>query len=240
MLLIPAIDIKDDKVVRLYRGEFDKVKIYSEDPVSMAKKWESEGAILLHVVDLDGALSGQFKSLDIIRKILTAVSIPLEVGGGIRTLELVEKLISIGVQRVVLGTRACEDENFLKRVIERFGDKIVISIDTKDGMVATAGWTNVTKIKAEDLVGKLEALGLKSLIFTDISRDGTLGGPNIEAIKKILSARKKMSVISSGGVSSVEDILQLKKLENKGLFGVIVGKALYENKINLKEAIKQC
>jgi len=240
MLIIPAVDIKDGKVVRLYRGEFDKVKIYSEDPVSMAQEWELEGAKMLHIVDLDGALSGQLKNLDMIKEMLDAVSIPLEVGGGIRSFELIEELVSIGIQRVVLGTRACEDEDFVRHVIEHFAEKIVISIDAKDGLVATSGWTKVSKIKAVDFVKRLESLGLNSLIFTDISRDGTLAGPNIEAVRNVLCVKKNMSVISSGGVSSIEDILQLKKLEQEGLSGVIVGKALYEKKINLKEAIKKC
>lgn len=240
MLIIPAIDIKDGEVVRLRRGEFDKVKVYSKDPVSVARKWESEGAKLLHVVDLDGALSGELKNLDVVKKIAGAVSIPLQVGGGIRSEESIEKVFSSGVRRVVLGTAACEDDMFVQKVIGRFGEGIVVSIDARDGVVATEGWTKTSDIKAQDLVKKLELLGLRVVVCTDISRDGTLAGPNIEALKEILKVREKILVISSGGVSSVSDLLQLKELEPQGVFGAIVGKALYEEKIDLAEAIKQC
>lgn len=240
MLIIPAIDIKDGEVVRLRRGEFDKVKVYSKDPVSVARKWESEGAKLLHVVDLDGALSGELKNLDVVKKIAGAVSIPLQVGGGIRSEESIEKVFSSGVRRVVLGTAACEDDMFVQKVIGRFGEGIVVSIDARDGVVATEGWTKTSDIKAQDLVKKLELLGLRVVVYTDISRDGTLAGPNIEALKEILKVREKILVISSGGVSSVSDLLQLKELEPQGVFGAIVGKALYEEKIDLAEAIKQC
>lgn len=240
MLVIPAIDIKDGKVVRLFRGQFDKEKVYSDDPVSIAQKWESKGAKLLHVVDLDGALGGDLKNLATIKKIAKAVTMPLQVGGGVRSEESIEKLLSCGARRVVLGTRACEDEAFVQKIIAQYGEKIVVSIDAKDGIVATDGWTKVSEVKAQDLVKKLELFGLRVIVYTDISRDGTLSGPNIEAIKEVLKVRDKVLVISSGGVSSISDLLKLKELEPQGLFGVIVGKALYEKKLDLAEAIKQC
>ena len=240
MLIIPAIDIKDGKVVRLKRGEFDKIKVYSDNPVSVAKRYEADGAKLLHIVDLDGALSGELKNLDAIKEILKGVDIPLQIGGGIRTLESIKELLNIGAHRIILGTCACEDEAFIKNVLDSFAEKIVISIDAKDGIAATHGWSNISGIKADELVRKLEFFGLKLLIYTDISRDGMLAGPNIEAIKTILRVRDKILVISSGGISSLKDLLELKKLEAEGLFGVIIGKALYEKKIDLKEAIEKC
>ena len=240
MIVIPAIDIKDSKVVRLYRGDFKEVKIYSDDPVSIAKKWESDGAKLLHIVDLDGALSGELKNVASVKNIINAISIPVEVGGGIRSRDSIEKLLSAGARYVILGTRACEDEKFVKSVIADFGDKIIVSIDAKDGMVATAGWISVSEIKATDLLVKLESFGLETIIYTDISRDGTLEGPNFVSLKDILKARRKSNIISSGGVSSLEDLINLKQYESQGLLGAIVGKAIYENKLNLKDAIKKC
>jgi len=240
MLVIPAIDIKDGNVVRLERGDFTKVKIYSNDPVSVAKEFQAQGAKLLHVVDLDGAFSGELKNLALVRKISKAVSIPIQLGGGIRTQEAIDSVLSLGINRVILGTRACEDEAFIQSVITGLGEKIVVSIDAKDGMVATDGWKNVSKVKATDLVKKLELFGLKILIYTDIARDGMLGGPNIESLKEILNARDKAVIISSGGISSFEDLLKLKMFESQGLLGAIVGKAVYEKKFNLKEAIEKC
>lgn len=240
MLIIPAIDIKGGNVVRLERGDFSKEKVYSKDPICVAKEWEAQGAKLLHVVDLDGALSGKLKNLDSVERITKAVSIPVQLGGGIRTQESIDKVLSTGVSRVILGTRACEDEIFIQNVIANMGEKIVVSIDARDGMVATEGWVSVSKIKATDLVKKLELFGLKVLIYTDISRDGTLKGPNIESLKEILEAREKAVVISSGGISSLDDLLKLKELEPQGLLGAIVGKAIYEKKLNLKKAIERC
>lgn len=240
MLVIPAIDIKGGKVVRLERGDFSSEKVYSKNPVSIAKEWEAQGAKLLHVVDLDGALSGELKNLDSVENIVKAVSIPVQLGGGIRTQEAIDRVLSTGVSRVILGTRACEDETFIKDIIAKMGEKAVVSIDAKDGMVATEGWTSISKIKATDLVKKLELFGLKVLIYTDISRDGTLKGPNIESLKEVLEARQMAVVISSGGISSLDDLLKLKGLEPQGLLGAIVGKAIYEKKLNLKEAIGKC
>jgi len=241
MLIIPAIDIKDGKVVRLYRGEYGKVKIYSQSPVAVAKRWVKQGAKLLHIVDLDGALSGKLKNLKLIKQIAESIDIPVEVGGGIRTAEAIRSLLDTGVHRVILGTKACMDEGFLQKAVQEFGESIMVSIDTKAGMVATDGWTKVTKTSAVDFLKKLELLGLKVVIFTAIERDGTLEGPDVEALKGVLAARSgSCLVIASGGISTLDDLLVLKNLEAEGLFGAIVGKALYEKKINLEEAINMC
>ncbi len=240
MLVIPAIDIKDGKVVRLYKGEYDKDKVYSKDPVVVANRWQRRGAKLIHVVDLDGAVSGKSKNLDVIEKIVASVDIPIELGGGIRTKEAIRNLLNKGVNKVILGTKACENETFLQSVVEEFGDKIIVSIDVLEGKVATKAWTKVTEIKPFDLLKRLELLGVKVVIYTEIDRDGTLKGPDIEAIKEFLQARESCLVIASGGVSSLDDLKALKTLEPQGLFGVIVGKALYEKRIELEEAIAVC
>ncbi len=240
MLIIPAIDIKAGKVVRLCRGEFDSPTVYSSSPVSVAKQWESEGAKLLHVVDLDGALYGEPKNTDTVESIAKAVSIPVQAGGGVRTKEAIEQLISCGVSRVVLGTAACEDELFLSRMLADFGKKLTISIDVKSGLAATKGWKAASGLKPEDLIKGLEAAGLEVFIYTDISRDGMLKGPNVRGIKKMLSAVKSSRMIASGGVSCLNDLLGLEKLQPKGLIGVIVGKALYEKRIDLRQAIELC
>ncbi|OIO81567.1 MAG: 1-(5-phosphoribosyl)-5-[(5-phosphoribosylamino)methylideneamino]imidazole-4-carboxamide isomerase [Candidatus Omnitrophica bacterium CG12_big_fil_rev_8_21_14_0_65_43_15] len=240
MLIIPAIDIRGGKVVRLERGDFTKEKIYAQNPVSTARQWASQGAKMLHIVDLGGALSGELKNLKIVKDIVEAVSIPVQLGGGIRTKAMIEKALAAGVNRVILGTRACEDEAFVKSAIAEFTDKVVISIDAKDGLVVTDGWTKVSKVKAMDLVRKLDGFGLKVIIYTDISRDGMLKGPNIPALKEILSIKGKSMVIASGGVSSLDDLLKLAAFQGQGLLGVIVGKAIYERQLNLKEAIKKC
>jgi len=240
MLIIPAIDIKDGKVVRLYRGEYGKVKVYSQSPVAVANIWVKQGAKLLHIVDLDGALSGKLKNLKAIKQIAESVDIPIEVGGGIRTIEAVRDLLDNGVHRVILGTRACMDEAFLQKTVQEFGERIMVSIDTRAGMVATDGWTKVTKVSAADFLKRLELLGLKVVIFTAIERDGTLEGPDVEALKEVLAARDSCLVIASGGISTLDDLLVLKNLEAEGLFGAIVGKALYEKKIDLEEAINMC
>jgi phosphoribosylformimino-5-aminoimidazole carboxamide ribotide isomerase len=240
MLVIPAIDIKGGNVVRLERGDFSKVKVYSKDPASMARQWASQGARILHVVDLDAAISGRLKNLAEIKDIIKSTSVPVQVGGGIRNRESIEKILSQGARRVILGTRACEDEGFMQAIISEYKDRVVVSVDAKDGYVTSDGWTKTSKLKAADLTKKLEDIGLEVLIYTDILRDGTLKGPNMDALKEILAVKKKLAVIASGGVSCLEDLLALKNLEPEGLAGVIVGKAIYEKKLNLKEAIERC
>ena len=239
MIIIPAIDIKEGKVVRLSRGKFDDMTVYSDDPVAMAKKWEKAGAQLLHVVDLDGAQKGAMKNLDLIITIAKAVKVPIQVGGGLREKNDIEKLLSSGVARIILGTKAIENRKFVKELIAKWRDRIVVSLDCNNGMVAQQGWTVTTELKATEFAEELEGLGLNNLIYTDIARDGTLTGPNFDGLKKILDA-VEMQVIASGGVGQIQDIKKLIKLEPYGLYGAIVGKAIYENKLDLKEAIKVC
>ena len=239
MIIIPAIDLKDGKVVRLSRGKFEEMTVYSEDPIAIAKKWEKAGAPLLHVVDLDGAQKGAMKNFDLIVNIAKAVKIPLEVGGGIREKDDINKLLTSGIARVILGTKAIENRKFLKEILGKWRDKIAVSLDCHNGMVAQQGWSVTTELKATEFAEELEGLGLNTLIYTDIARDGTLSGPNFDGLKNVLDA-VEMQVIASGGVGQLEDIKKLMKLEPYGLYGAIVGKAIYENKLDLKEAIKLC
>jgi phosphoribosylformimino-5-aminoimidazole carboxamide ribotide isomerase len=237
MLIIPAIDLRGGKVVRLFQGKFNQQKIYSHDPVKVAKHWVRQGAKFLHIVDLDGASCGVSKNLDVLEKIIEQVGVPLEFGGGIRSIEAISKIFSLGVQRVVLGTKAASDAQFLKKAYKKFGEKIIVSIDAKDGLVCTQGWNRAASKTALDFAKELKKIGFKQLIYTDISKDGTLGGPNILGIKELLKV-SGLHVIASGGVSGVGDLLKLKKLKVMGLSGVIIGKALYEGKFTLTEALK--
>ncbi len=239
MIIIPAIDLRQGKVVRLLQGKFQEQTIYSDKPAGVALEWQRLGAGLIHVVDLDGAETGQLKNLEAIQGIIKNIKIPIEVGGGIRQKEDIVRLFDMGVSRVVLGTKVLEDEEFLKDCLSIWGSRIVISIDCSHGKAANRGWTSVSAIKATDLAQKVESLGVREIIYTDISRDGTLLGSNIPGIKSILGV-VKIPLIASGGVASLEDVKNLKNLEPDGLKGVIIGKALYEGLINLAVAIKLC
>ena len=237
MLIIPAIDIKDGCVVRYVQGRLDK-KVYSKDPVKTARHWVKSGAKLLHVVDLDGAMSGKQKNLQFVKEIAQSVDVPVQFGGGVRNIETIKKLLGLGIRRVVLGTRAVEDGVFLKQAFKKFKDKIIVSIDAKDNRVLIKGWK--ASAKSKDLVTFAKALkqaGFKNLIYTDTSKDGTLSGPNIKGIKNLLK-QSGLHIIASGGISSLDDIYRLKQLEKQGLEGVIVGKALYEGKFTLSQALK--
>ncbi len=234
MIVIPAIDLKDGRCVRLIQGRMEDVTVYSDDPASVAKHWEDEGAELLHIVDLDGAIEGRSKNLNTIIDIRKAVTIPTQVGGGVRDMAAVSKLLSLRIERVVISTSAINDPSFLKEACSRFPGQILVGIDVRDGMVAIKGWRETTALKAIDFAKDLEGLGVRTIIFTDIKRDGMLSGPNIESIKEFTGA-VALPVIASGGVSSIEDIKELMKLP---LEGVIVGKALYTGSLNLREAIK--
>ncbi|MCX5716563.1 MAG: 1-(5-phosphoribosyl)-5-[(5-phosphoribosylamino)methylideneamino]imidazole-4-carboxamide isomerase [Candidatus Omnitrophica bacterium] len=236
MLVIPATDLLNGKVARLTRGNFKFEKVYSDDPVGVAKKWEAQGARRIHLVDLDGAVSGEFKNLGLIEEIIRNVKVPVELGGGVRSEEVIEKALKSGVSYVIIGTRLV-DEKFSKKVIKRFKDKLIMGVDAKDGKVAVSGWTEKTELDYVDFIKRLKDQGAKMFIFTDIAKDGMLQGPNADAIKRVLK-EAQVEVIASGGISSIDDLLVLKRLEVKGLTGAIVGKALYENKINLKEAIE--
>ena len=238
MLIIPAIDLKDGCVVRLVRGKLDDVKVYSKDPLKTAKHWVKQGAALIHIVDLDGASTGVAKNLDIVKRIIGEISVPVEFGGGIRDISTIETLCGLGVSRVVLGTKAVEDTDFLKEVFLKFKDKVIVSIDAKDGKVLIKGWQEEYKnLEAVTLAEILKDIGFNELIYTDVSKDGTLSGPNIKGIKALLNATG-MKVIASGGISSLEDISKLCELKEKGVTGIIVGKALYEEKFTLPQALK--
>jgi phosphoribosylformimino-5-aminoimidazole carboxamide ribotide isomerase len=230
VLLVPAIDIRDGRCVRLVQGEPGTEKIYSNDPVQMAVLWRGENAKCLHVVDLDGAFEGSMKNLELIRRMVNTVDIPIQIGGGIRTFEQVKQLIEIGVYRVVLGTAAIEDPELVTRSIASFGkSKLAIGIDAKNGIVMTKGWQKDSGINAIDLALAMKSRGVCRIIYTDISRDGMLNGPNFEAIKEI-AVMSGLRVTASGGVSNFEDLRNIQELEKFGVDSVIVGKALYENR----------
>lgn len=233
MIIFPAIDIRGGKCVRLEQGLADRETVYGENPAEMARLWESKGALFLHVVDLDGAFQGIRQNRNVIKSIIDNVDIPVQLGGGIRKIEDIEDSLEIGISRVILGTSVVEKEGFLEEALDRFKDKIAVSIDAKDGFVATKGWTEITDIKAVYYAKVLENLGLKTLIYTDISKDGMLSGPNLEEFKT-LKGSVDMNIIASGGISSISDINNLKDLK---LYGAIIGKALYTGNIKLEEIL---
>ncbi len=239
MIPIPAIDLKGGKVVRLLQGQFKEEKVYCEDPGDVAGRFQDEGAERIHVVDLDGALQGIPKNLDCVHKILASVSVPLEVGGGVRELKTAKTYIGMGARWVILGTKACLDKGFVKEALSEFGEKIIVGIDALEGYVATDAWTKVTKTRALDLAKEVEAQGARTVIYTDIMKDGMMRGPSISQIKA-LSQAVKMDVIASGGIGELLDLSQLMDLKQKNITGVIIGKALYEKKFSLKEAVRLC
>ena len=232
MILFPAIDIKDNKCVRLTQGKFDMVDVYSDDPVDMAKRWESMGAEYLHVVDLDGAKNEGFQNGKSIEKIIGSINIPMQVGGGIRNRERVKNLIELGVSRVIIGTMAVENQSLLRELIEIYGERIAVSIDAFMGKVAVRGWQEVGITDSVELCKVLEKIGIKTLVYTDISRDGMLSGQNFDIYKE-LSEKTNLDIIASGGVTTISDI---QKLNDMNMYGAIIGKALYDNKLDFKEA----
>ncbi len=236
MQLYPAIDMKNGQCVRLKQGAFNDITVYSDAPEEMAAQWESQGATWLHLVDLDGALAGHSVNEAVIRKITETVSIPVQIGGGIRSREAIASMLSLGVERVIIGTKAVEQPDFIRHMIEEFGaDRIVVGVDAKDGMVATEGWEKVSTVSASDLCSQMKEFGVKHIVYTDIARDGMLTGPNVAYTKK-LTDDTGLNIIASGGMSSMED---LKQLYEAGVKGAIIGKALYENRIRLSEAISE-
>lgn len=236
MLILPAIDLRGGNCVRLVKGDFKQETIYSEHPEEIALRWEEGGAEFLHVVDLDGALAGEPQNMDAIKCILQAVKIPVEVGGGIRSMESIDRLLSIGVSRVILGSVAVHKEELVQEACSAYGNRIVVGIDAKKGIVATDGWEKSGGISAVELAKKLGAFGLETIIYTDISRDGTLSGVNVTETAHLARA-SGIKVIASGGVKSISDIEELKKRECDGIIGVIVGKSIYEGTLSLTEAI---
>ena len=235
MIVIPAIDLIDGQCVRLFQGKREAVTTYSNDPGSMAKRWESFGAKLIHIVDLDGAFTGNQANLDAIRKIRQSVQIPLQVGGGIRNMGGITRLFSLGIERVILGTAAIEDPEFVKSSCGQYPGRVLIGIDAKDGMVAVKGWKEVTSLNVREMAGRLAVAGAAGIIYTDIARDGTLSGPNVKAVQKMVES-VNVPVIAAGGVSNIEDIKNLLLIKN--LWGVITGKAIYSGTLDLREAIR--
>ncbi|WP_167956366.1 1-(5-phosphoribosyl)-5-[(5-phosphoribosylamino)methylideneamino]imidazole-4-carboxamide isomerase [Anaerosporobacter faecicola] len=235
MQLYPAIDIRNGQCVRLRQGQFHDQEIYSNSPVKVAMQWEDMGATFIHLVDLDGALHGHGVNEDVIKEITNAVSIPVQVGGGIRTIKDIENKMNLGVNRVIIGTKAVENPVFIKEAINTFGrDRIVVGIDAKNGMVAIEGWEKVSNYNAVTLAMNMKELGVKTIVYTDIAKDGMLQGPNIECTKEMVEATE-LEIIASGGVSSLKDLESVNQIH---VHGAIIGKALYENRIQLDEAIR--
>ena len=235
MIIFPAVDIKDNKCVRLTQGKFDNVKVYSDDPVEIAKQWEELGAEFLHVVDLDGARNVEFTNRKSIEKITKNIKIPLQVGGGVRNEERVKELIDTGVSRVIIGTMAVENQGLLEKITVKYQEKLAVSIDAVNGKVAVRGWETVSNIDSLNLCKYLEKIGIKTLVYTDILRDGMLKGPNFE-IYNTLSKKTNLNIIASGGVSTINDIKRLKSMD---MYGAIIGKALYDERLDFKEVL-QC
>jgi phosphoribosylformimino-5-aminoimidazole carboxamide ribotide isomerase len=235
MLIIPAIDIKDGQCVRLYQGEMDKETVYFSDPVAAAKHWVEQGAERLHIVDLNGAVEGRPVHKREIAAICKAVAVPIQLGGGLRSLEAVEEAFGLGVARVILGTAAYENPDFLRQACAKFPGKIIAGIDARAGRVAVKGWKETTAVDAVELAVRCEGDGASRIIYTDISRDGTRQGVNVEETRRVARA-VKIPVIASGGVATLEDIRRLKKLEVDGVEAVIVGRALYSGAFTLRDA----
>ncbi len=237
MFTIPAVDIKSGKCVRLVQGRMDKEIIYSDDPADMAKKWEDLGASLLHLVDLDGAVEGKSVNMEVIKKILSNINVPVEVGGGVRDLHTVKAYIDMGVNRIVLGTVAKENPDFVREICEKYPGQIAVGIDAKDGLVAVRGWVEETEQKASELAKQFEGCGVSAIIFTDIMRDGTLTGPNIERTRE-LAESIDIPVIASGGVSDLNDVKKTLQLKKSGVIGVIVGRALYDGRVKFEDIVQ--
>ncbi len=236
MLVIPAIDLKGGEVVRLAQGDPLRQTSYSNDPVAVAKRWEDEGAPMLHVVDLDGAFSGQPQHLSVIARVASAVKVPVQLGGGLRTLAALERAFASGIDRAVLGTAAIEDKKFLSEACWRFPRRLVLGIDARDGKVAVRGWAADAGLQGTDLAARSADLPLAAIIYTDIGRDGMLAGPNLEALRRIAEVSPH-PVIASGGIATLEDVKRVAALEPSRIIGVLIGKALYEGQFSLREAI---
>ncbi|GKU26859.1 1-(5-phosphoribosyl)-5-[(5-phosphoribosylamino)methylideneamino]imidazole-4-carboxamide isomerase [Clostridium folliculivorans] len=234
MIIIPAIDLKDGKCVRLYKGEEDTTHVVAENPVEVAKSFENKGAEFIHIVDLNGAFSGNQANLSIIEEVVKSVDVPIEVGGGIRSIEAIDNLISIGVKRVILGTSAINDSKLLKSAVDKYDEKIAVGIDAANEKVAIKGWVEVTEKNYIEFAKELESIGVKTFIVTDISKDGTLEGPNLDMLKALKENVASANIIASGGIKDLGHINELKKLD---IYGAITGKAIYSGNLYLNEAI---
>ena len=236
MIILPAIDLKEGRCVRLEQGLMDKDTVYNDDPAAQALTWQEQGGELLHIVDLDGAFAGEPKNKDAIRSIIDAIDIPSELGGGIRDMQTIEAYLELGIDRVILGTIAKENPALVEEACRKFPGRIVVGIDAMNGLVAVRGWADVTEKLATEMAKEMEGFGVEAIIYTDIARDGMMQGPNIEATKA-LAESINISVIASGGLSTLDDIRRLIAIESSGVTGVITGKAIYSGAINLREAV---
>ena len=234
MILYPAIDIMDGQAVRLVEGVFEDATTYHSDPLDAARSWVAAGARFLHVVDLDGARSGEPKSLDHLRRIVQETGVPIQYGGGLRTVEAVREALRAGAERAIVGTAAFKDVDFLDDIVAALGPRIVVAVDTKDGMIATEGWTQTTKLPLVDAIQRLTSRGVRSFVFTDVSRDGKLTGPDLEAVKQVADAVRGR-FIYSGGIGSLDHLRALARLRRVNMAGVIAGKSLYEKKFTVAE-----
>lgn len=238
MIIFPAIDLKEGRCVRLIQGKKEKETIYSERPAEVARSFQSGGARWLHIVDLDGAFAGSPQNLGVIKDIASQIDIPFQVGGGLRTEADVEKVLQAGATRVIIGTRALENPDFVRRLVDRFGpEKIVLGLDARQGMVAVKGWVEVSSVSAVDLAQQMRDMGVVRAVYTDVAQDGMLRGPNITATEEVARI-SRLKIIASGGVSSLDDIRRLKTLVPLGVEGAIIGKAIYDGKIDLSEALR--
>jgi phosphoribosylformimino-5-aminoimidazole carboxamide ribotide isomerase len=237
MIAIPAIDLKDGKIVRLLQGRYEEPIVYSHDAAETAKAWQKQGATRLHVVDLDGALAGEVKNTFSLRQIIENSDVPVQFGGGLRTREDIAAVISMGAKWAILGTKACEDIDFVQKAIAEFPEQIIVSIDVKYKKVAARGWTETAEMEDIELIKKMQDIGAGSFIYTAISRDGTLAGADVKRIAEVLR-ETSANIIYSGGISSLEDVRDLMVLSEQGLFGIIIGRALYEDKIHLSQIIR--
>ena len=235
MELIPAIDLIDGKCVRLYQGDYSKETVYSDDPVEVALRWESLGASRIHIVDLDGARSGSPDNLSVVKRIVEAVQVPVQMGGGVRTLDSARRIIEAGVQRVMLGTVAVREPDIVRSACTELGSEaVVVAVDSRDGKVAVSGWTSASDMKATDLIARMMQAGVRTFLCTDISRDGTLAGPNYDLMRDLVEVAS-VGVLAAGGIASVEHVKSLVKV---GVGGAVVGKALYTGDIDLGEALE--
>jgi phosphoribosylformimino-5-aminoimidazole carboxamide ribotide isomerase len=234
MKIFPAIDLFGGKAVRLFKGDYNQMTVYSDNPVSVALDFKNKGAEWIHLVDLEGAKSGLTPNIETVKNIVEKSGLKAEIGGGIRSLEVIEKYISIGVQRVILGTSAVTDREFLVNALEKYGDKIAVGVDIKDGVVAIKGWTEISQFTAIEFCKEMQDLGVKTIISTDISKDGAMQGANHDLYKE-LSQKLSIDIIASGGVSSMQDVIRLKE---QGVYGAIIGKAYYTGAIQLEQAVK--
>ena len=236
MIIFPAIDLRDGKCVRLYQGKFEESEVVGEDPLSVALSFKENGAEYIHMVDLDGALNGEIKNLKTISEVVRTIGIPVEFGGGIRDMKTIDMIIGVGVSRVILGTAALKNPDFVKEAVKKYGEKIAVGIDAKNEKVAVNGWLDVSSVNYVDFAKEMEKIGVKTIIFTDISKDGTLQGPNLEQLSKIKNS-VSCNIIASGGIKNIHD---LKVINEMGIYGAITGKAIYSGNVNLKEAIEVC